>query len=98
VSRIWDDVIAPEDRIYLERMNQEEADPRVRWGERPALLIIDMNYGFVTDDYPHGFAKTGMPCAAQTAKLLNKVTLFDLHMKYADVVPSDRVAAYLNEG
>lgn len=68
--RIWEDAIAPEDRVFLERMAVEEDRPRERWGARPALLIIDMSYGFVTDEYPHGFARTGVPCAQNIARLL----------------------------
>ena len=70
MGRVWDDAIAPEDRAVLEKMYTEEDDPRRRWGERPALLIIDMSYGFVTDDYPHGYAKTGKPCGEAIGTLL----------------------------
>ena len=65
---IWDDVIPEEERrLFLERGWQSGQLP---YGTRPTVLVVDMTYAFVTDDYPTGWAATGKPCAAAIKELL----------------------------
>ena len=45
-------------------------DLTVAYGERPALVVVDMTNAFVTDDYPTGYAATGVPAAAAIKRLI----------------------------
>lgn len=40
-------------------------------GSAPALLIVDMSYGFVSDDYPLGCGESGWSAVASTRELLD---------------------------
>lgn len=64
---IWDDVIPAEDKAMLDRYRGAK---EVGFGERPALLIVDMTYAFVDDRFSSGYSKTGVPCAENIATLL----------------------------
>jgi maleamate amidohydrolase len=41
-------------------------------GQRPVLLVVDMTAAFVRDEYPTGWARTGVPCAAAIAGLIEE--------------------------
>lgn len=69
-TRIWDDVITPADRKQLERISRQ-VRPRERWGQKPALLIIDMEVGFIRDGDPEGYPTRGMACIRNCARLLD---------------------------
>ncbi|MDA1000096.1 MAG: isochorismatase family protein [bacterium] len=64
---IWDDVIPAEDKAMLDKYRGAK---EVGFGERPALLIVDMSYAFVDDRFSSGYSKTGVPCAENIATLL----------------------------
>jgi nicotinamidase-related amidase len=42
-------------------------------GQRPAVIVVDMTRGFVEDEFPMGWFKTGGPCQESIAKLLTVV-------------------------
>jgi nicotinamidase-related amidase len=39
-------------------------------GQRPAVIVVDMTRGFVEDEFPMGWFKTGGPCQESIARLL----------------------------
>lgn len=55
-------------------------------------------YATVVDGFSYGF-KTIVPveCAADRSQISHKVSLFNIHMKYGDVLPSAEVEKYLSE-
>jgi maleamate amidohydrolase len=65
---IWDDVISEAERqIYAKgSMGQE----RVGMGEKPAIIVVDMTYGFVDSAFPLGHSATGYPAVAAIRRLL----------------------------
>jgi maleamate amidohydrolase len=56
---VWDDVIGPEERAEYERAGW---GGRVGFGERPALVVVDMYRAFVDPDYP--FSAADAPATA----------------------------------
>jgi maleamate amidohydrolase len=65
---IWDDVIPAEEQQLYERGGMGVG--MVGYGARPALLIVDMTYGFVDSAYPLGHSQTGWPAAESIIRLL----------------------------
>ena len=65
---IWDDVIPEEERRLFEERGWGSG--QLPYGTRPVVLVVDMTYAFVTDDYPTGWAATGKPCSAAIKELL----------------------------
>jgi len=65
---IWDDVIPESERqIYAKGgMGQE----RVGMGEKPAIIVVDMTYGFVDSAFPLGHSATGYPAVSAIRRLL----------------------------
>lgn len=66
---IWDDVIPPED---IRMFNKGEMGGKMRYGEKPAIIVVDMQQGFILDEYPLGCSKMGLPTAHSIKKLLDK--------------------------
>ena len=66
---IWDDVIPEAERqIYAKgHMGQD----RVGMGEKPAIIVVDMTYGFVDSAFPLGHSETGYPAVAAIRRLLD---------------------------
>lgn len=64
---IWEDIISAED---LDAYSKSGWGLSGEWGEKPALLIVDMTKGFVEDRFPLGYSKTGFPAVAETKRLL----------------------------
>ena len=62
---VWDDVIPPEEQAEYERAGW---GGRVGFGERPALVIVDMYRAFVDPDYPFSSA-----AAPETATAIRRV-------------------------
>ena len=66
---IWDDVIPEaERRIYAKGGMGVE---RVGMGAKPAIIVVDMTYGFVDSAYPLGYSPTGYPAVAAIRRLLD---------------------------
>jgi maleamate amidohydrolase len=64
---IWDDVIPIEEQRLYERGGM---GGRIGYGSKPALLVVDMTYGFVDSAYPLGHSETGWPAAEAISELL----------------------------
>ena len=64
---IWDDVIPPED---LKMFNKAKMGGKSSYGKKPAIIVVDMTYGFVDDAFPKGNSAMGWPAVHSVAKLL----------------------------
>ncbi len=65
---IWDDVLGEADRTRFAK--GFSAEDWVGFGERPALLVVDMCRAFVEDAYPTGDSIHGRPTVAAISRLL----------------------------
>jgi maleamate amidohydrolase len=65
---IWDDVIGSVDRSSFAK--GYSAEQYVGFGERPAVLVVDMARAFVEDAYPTGNSRLARPAVAAIARLL----------------------------
>lgn len=65
------DVIPEADRKIIEEKYRHNTPKEVVLGEHPALLVVDMTYGFVDDRFPTGYSKTGEPCLRNIRKLID---------------------------
>jgi len=66
---IWDDVIPKED---LEMFAKSKFGGEREYGKKPAIVVVDMTYGFVDDAYPLGCSKMGWPAVHAIKTLLDK--------------------------
>jgi maleamate amidohydrolase len=66
---IWDDMLDEQDRKMFAKANMGS---KGGFGKKPALLIIDMSYGFVDSRFRLGHSESGYPAVEATAKLLEK--------------------------
>ena len=66
---IWDDVIPQED---LKMFAKSKMGGKAGYGKKPAIVVVDMTYGFVDDAYPLGCSKMGWPAVRASEKLLAK--------------------------
>ncbi|OLN23010.1 hypothetical protein BTO30_06425 [Domibacillus antri] len=66
---IWDDVLNEKDKEMFSKANMGGTK---EIGKVPALLIVDMTYGFVDSRFRLGCSETGYPAARATAVLLGK--------------------------
>jgi len=65
------DIIPEADRNAVFGKYRSDAKlKRLDLGNKPALLIIDMTDGFVTDDFRTGISTTGLPCAENISIIL----------------------------
>jgi nicotinamidase-related amidase len=65
---IWDDVIPEAERRIYAKGGMGEG--RVGMGEKPAIIVVDMTYGFVDSAFPLGYSPTGYPAVAAIRRLL----------------------------
>lgn len=56
---------------------------RVGFGERPAVLVVDMTRAFVEDRFPLGSSKAGEPCAQAIRRLLDAARPLGVPILYA---------------
>jgi len=66
---IWDDVIPSED---LKMFAKAKMGGTVLYGEKPAIIVVDMTYGFVDSAYPLGCSSMGWPTVRANKRLLDK--------------------------
>jgi maleamate amidohydrolase len=66
---IWDDVLSEQDRKMFSKANMGGTRGM---GKTPALLIVDMTYGFVDSRFRLGHSESGYPAVRSTAILLKK--------------------------
>ncbi len=64
---IWDDVIPANERPVFDTAGMGGA--RVGFGERSALVIVDMSYAFVDSAFPLGDSRDGWPAVAAIQRL-----------------------------
>jgi maleamate amidohydrolase len=64
---IWDDVVPQEEQQIYQRGGMGSV---VGYGSKPALLVVDMTYGFVDSAYPLGHSETGWPAANAIGEVL----------------------------
>ncbi|OLN21535.1 hypothetical protein BTO30_14505 [Domibacillus antri] len=66
---IWDDVLDEEDKKRFLKSNMGGTRD---FGKVPALLIVDMTYGFTDSKFRLGHSETGYPAVEATSHLLQK--------------------------
>ncbi|WP_017729555.1 isochorismatase family protein [Halalkalibacterium ligniniphilum] len=65
---IWDDLLSDKDQKAFDKANMGRETISI--GERPALLIIDMSYGFVDSEYRLGSSEAGYPTVNNIKELI----------------------------
>ncbi|MBI2848980.1 MAG: isochorismatase family protein [Chloroflexi bacterium] len=65
---IWDDVIPDADRKMFDKMGDRG---HIDFGQRPALIVVDMTYNFADSRYPPGNSEMGKPAVAAIRRLLD---------------------------
>ncbi|MDP2661901.1 MAG: isochorismatase family protein [Dehalococcoidia bacterium] len=66
---IWDDVIPGPDKQMFAKAGMGGT---VGFGERPAVVVVDMTYGFADSRYPLGSGEVGEPVARAIRRLLEE--------------------------
>jgi maleamate amidohydrolase len=66
---VWDDVLNEEDKKRFLKSNMGKTRG---FGKKPALLIVDMTYGFTDSSFRLGNSATGYPAVKATSLLLQK--------------------------
>jgi nicotinamidase-related amidase len=66
---IWDDVLGEKDKQMFAKAKMGGAGG---FGQKPAVVVIDMTYGFVDSRFRLGNSEAGYPAADANAKLLEK--------------------------
>jgi maleamate amidohydrolase len=69
IMAIWDDIIPQED---LKMFAKSKFGGKAGYGKKPAIVVVDMTYGFVDDAYPLGCSKMGWPAVRANERLLAK--------------------------
>ena len=68
MSNTWDSSVTESD---VEALKRAFGGNLIGFGNKVALLIIDMSYGFVDSSFPLGSSETGWPCVANIQSLLD---------------------------
>lgn len=66
---VWDDVLNEEDKL---RFLKSRMGGNSGFGKKPALLIVDMTYGFTDSRFRLGHSETGYPAVQAVSQLLQK--------------------------
>lgn len=66
---VWDDVLSERDRKAFAKANM---GGRSQFGASPAVIVVDMTYGFVDSKFRLGCSEAGYPVAEATAGLIQK--------------------------
>ena len=74
------DLIPAEERARYMKGNM---GVRAGFGERPAVLVVDMTRAFVEDRFPLGSSKAGEPCAQAIRRLLDVARPLGIPVVYA---------------
>lgn len=64
---IWDDVIPDSDKRMFAKAGMGGS---LQWGERPAIVVVDMTYAFADSRYPTGSSEMGEPTTRAIRRLL----------------------------
>lgn len=82
------DLIPPEERARYARGNM---GVRAGFGDRPAVLVVDMTRAFTEDRFPLGSSKAGEPCTQAIRRLLDVARPLGVPVVYSryDPFPTD---------
>ncbi len=64
---IWDDIIPDSDKRMFAKAGM---GGRLGFGEKPAIVVVDMTYGFADSRYPLGSSEMGVPTTQAIRRLL----------------------------
>lgn len=84
---IWNDIIPPED---LKMFNKAKMGGEIKCGKKPAIIVVDMTYGFIDDSYPLGCSKMGWPAVHAIKKLLEKGRNANIPVFYTKELKSEK--------
>jgi len=73
------DIIPPDERARYAKGNMGK---RVGFGDRPAVLVVDMTRAFTEDRFPLGCSAAGAPCARAIRRLLDAARPLGLPVVY----------------
>ena len=76
-----------EDLKYLEKGH---TGVPIGWGDRPALVVVDMTRAFVEDEYPLACEKTARPCVSAIARLLKASRNARIPVFYTQGIVADK--------
>ena len=76
-----------EDLKYLEKGH---TGVPIGWGDRPALVIVDMTRAFIEDEYPLACEKTDRPCVSAIARLLKASRNARIPVFYTQGIVADK--------
>ena len=101
---IWDDVITEQDRLVYKASGYGEG--RIGFGQRPAFIIIDVNYNFVGDKpepvlesikrFPYSCGEMGWQAVHRIASLLPLVRAKNIPVIYTTSDLSYRPPGWVN--
>ncbi|MEC0145211.1 hypothetical protein [Paenibacillus alginolyticus] len=74
---IWDDVLNEQDRKMFSKAKM--GGKRGGLGKNPAIVVVDMTYGFVDSRFRLGCSESGYPVVKATALLLEKARIKKLY-------------------
>ncbi len=80
-------LFSAEDLQYFEKGHP---GGRIGFGNRPAVVVVDMTRAFVEDEYPLACEKTGRPCAAAIGRLLDAARAVEIPVFYTGGIVSDQ--------
>ena len=80
-------MFSDEDLQYLDKGH---TGMPIGWGERPALVIVDMTRAFIEDDYPLACEKTGRPCVEAIARVLEVSRSAEIPVLYTGGIVADK--------
>lgn len=92
------DIIPDEDRRIIERKYRQNSVKEEVLGKSPALLIVDMTYGFVDDKFPTGYSKTGVPCLENIRKLIDAAKEKEIPIFYTRDMSDPQEAYKIHRG
>lgn len=84
---IWDDVIPDSDKRMFTKAGMGGT---LGFGEKPAVVVVDMTYGFADSRYPLGASEMGVPTAGAIRRLLEGARSKQLPIFFT--TPTDRVS------
>jgi maleamate amidohydrolase len=93
------DIITEKDRnAVLGKYRSDAKTKKLDIGKRPALLIVDMTVGFVTDEFRTGFSETGIPCAGNIESILGLFRRKNLPVIFTKDVSSEDMSYMIHRG
>lgn len=91
---IWDDVIPESDLKVLSKSGYGQGRAP---GKRPALIIVDLSYGFVDSSCPRGHSETGWPAVKANQVLLEAARKKDIPIIFTTGYPQGVELGFANK-